>query len=188
MHPDVERALIFAAVAHKGQLRKGLDEPYINHPAGVMEDAIAVGLSVDAQVAAVLHDVVEDTGVTFQTLEQADFSPRARLLVRLLTKWWKTSDVPPDVAAVYRTAYYAAILTDPDATTLKLLDRARNLTDAVRIVDTRLKWVSKYFAKTLSELEPLRDANLNEGAGALYYRALGALERVLLATALPIDI
>ncbi len=178
MNPEVERALIFAARAHQGQLRKGLLEAYINHPAKVMEDAIAAGLPVDAQVAATLHDVVEDTDVTHEDLEREGFSKRSRLLVRLLTKWW-SKETPPDVVAIYKPAYYTAIRTDRDAIALKLLDRTDNLRGALRILGSHVDWVQRYHTKTVVEFGALTVENQNRYADAAYFEALRALGMAL---------
>src|SRR5437763_16657505 len=63
----VTRAFRFAAAAHEGQLRRS-GEPLITHPVGVA--SICAGLRLDDQTiaAALLHDVVEDTGVELDTL------------------------------------------------------------------------------------------------------------------------
>lgn len=62
------QAIIFAAQAHDGATRKGGEVPYIVHP---MEAAtIAAAMTDDEEViaAAVLHDVIEDCGITAQEL------------------------------------------------------------------------------------------------------------------------
>lgn len=74
------QAVIFAAQAHDGALRKGGDVPYIVHP---METAaIAAALTDDEEViaAAILHDVIEDCGVTQEEL-CARFGERVARLV-----------------------------------------------------------------------------------------------------------
>jgi (p)ppGpp synthase/HD superfamily hydrolase len=67
----LEAALAFAAVAHQGQRRKGTAVPYIVHPVGVMLVLMAAG-ETDAEVlaAALLHDTVEDAGITLAELRQ----------------------------------------------------------------------------------------------------------------------
>ena len=78
------RAVAFAAYAHDGQFRKGGALPYIVHP---METAaIAATMTNDPEVlaAAVLHDVVEDCGITESEL-RVKFGRRVAMLV--MTVW-----------------------------------------------------------------------------------------------------
>ena len=64
-----ERAVKFATKAHRGQKRKYTDEPYIMHPLAVAEIVRTVSDHTEEMlVAAVLHDVVEDTDVTIQDI------------------------------------------------------------------------------------------------------------------------
>ena len=76
----VSDAMIFAACAHDGMLRKGTNVPYIVHPAEVA--AIASTLTDDPEIlaAAVLHDVIEDCGVTEETLRERFGAKVARLV------------------------------------------------------------------------------------------------------------
>jgi (p)ppGpp synthase/HD superfamily hydrolase len=56
-------ALVFAADAHRCQVRKGFDHvPYISHLLGVAALAIEAGADEDLAIAALLHDAVEDQG------------------------------------------------------------------------------------------------------------------------------
>jgi len=55
---------LLAARAHAGQLRRGGDVPYINHPLAVAAMAAAHTEDEDVLCAALLHDVVEETDVT----------------------------------------------------------------------------------------------------------------------------
>jgi len=75
------KALKIAYTAHQGQFDKG-GQPYILHP-------IRVALNCkteDEKIAALLHDVVEDTSVTIEELQQAGFSPNVLDAVISLTK------------------------------------------------------------------------------------------------------
>lgn len=63
----LSRAIAIAAKAHEGQFDRG-GAPYILHPLRVM---LAVGFDEDRQIAAVLHDVLEDTDVTVEDLADA---------------------------------------------------------------------------------------------------------------------
>ena len=76
----IERALQIAARAHEGQRDKeGL--PYILHPLRVM-----MGVEgEEAQIVAVLHDVVEDTSVTLDDLRQAGFREGTLAAVECVT-------------------------------------------------------------------------------------------------------
>ena len=66
----VSRALVFASKMHDGMFRKGTNVPYIVHPVEVAE--IVASMTDDEHViaAALLHDVMEDCGVTRQELEE----------------------------------------------------------------------------------------------------------------------
>jgi hypothetical protein len=76
----IEKALQIAAKAHEGQRDKeGL--PYILHPLRVM----AAVAGEDAQIAAILHDVIEDTPVTADDLRAAGFSQTVVAAVVRLT-------------------------------------------------------------------------------------------------------
>jgi len=57
-----ERALLFAARKHAGQIRKGTPAPYISHVIGVASLVLEAGGDEDLAIAALLHDVVEDCG------------------------------------------------------------------------------------------------------------------------------
>ena len=89
----VSDAMIFAACAHDGMLRKGTSLPYIVHPAEVA--AIAATLTDDPHIlaAALLHDVMEDCGVGEEELVQR-FGPRVAQLVKS-----ETEDILKEVCA-----------------------------------------------------------------------------------------
>ena len=89
----VNEAIVFAAQAHDGMRRKRNDTPYILHP---MEAAVIVSTMTDDQsviAAAVLHDVVEDAGITMEEIEEK-FGARVRELVACETEN-KRADRPP---------------------------------------------------------------------------------------------
>lgn len=89
----VSEAIAFAVKVHDGMRRKKSDLPYILHP---MEAAVIVGTMTDDQnliAAAALHDVVEDTGVTIEEVEEK-FGKRVSELVAAETED-KRADLPP---------------------------------------------------------------------------------------------
>lgn len=77
----LERAIAIAAAAHAGATDKG-GQPYILHPLRVM---LAVD-STEAKIAAVLHDVVEDTDWTLARLYQEGFSETVLQALDALTR------------------------------------------------------------------------------------------------------
>lgn len=88
----VSEAIIFAVKAHDGMRRKNTNVPYILHP---LEAASIVGTMTDDQeiiAAAILHDVVEDTNVPMDMIEEK-FGKRVRDLVLSETEN-KRSDLP----------------------------------------------------------------------------------------------
>src|SRR5205085_2132352 len=80
----IVRAFTFAAKAHEGQQRRS-GEPFIMHPVGVA--TICAGLRLDEQTiaAALLHDVVEDTGTELATVRE-EFGEEIAALVDGVTK------------------------------------------------------------------------------------------------------
>jgi (p)ppGpp synthase/HD superfamily hydrolase len=170
------RAATFAASAHVGQTRRGLPDPYINHPLRVAHHAAQAELGEDAVVAALLHDVVEDTAHTWDDLRTAGFSERTITLARLLTKWWESGDEGDDTD---KAAYYARILEDRDAVALKLLDRTDNLQDVARIVTSRRDFAEKYLKKTRREFPPLLDRCDNAYVRRVFQDRVATLEAAL---------
>ena len=81
----LERAIQFATQAHEGQFRKYTHDPYITHPLAVMEIVRGVpGHTEEMLVAAVLHDVVEDTDVSLMEIQE-EFGDAVSDLVLHLT-------------------------------------------------------------------------------------------------------
>ena len=66
--PALYDAIQLAARAHHHQVRKGTEIPYIVHPLAVAGLLIRVSTPEPAVIAALLHDVVEDTPVTIQEI------------------------------------------------------------------------------------------------------------------------
>lgn len=63
-------ALDLAAKAHEGQLRKLGDIPYITHPVGVGMLLLDSRCSEDVIISGILHDVIEDTDLTYMDIKQ----------------------------------------------------------------------------------------------------------------------
>ncbi len=60
--PKFKEALVYAAEAHAGQLRKGTRIPYLSHLLAVTAIALDNGATEDEAIGALLHDAVEDAG------------------------------------------------------------------------------------------------------------------------------
>jgi GTP pyrophosphokinase len=73
------RAYRYSAAAHEGQFRKG-GAPYITHPLAVAEILASWHLDAQTLIAALLHDVVEDTGVRTEDIAREFGKPVAQLV------------------------------------------------------------------------------------------------------------
>ena len=108
----VSEAIVFAAKAHDGMRRKKSEVPYLLHP---MEAAVIVGTMTDDQsviAAAILHDVVEDAGITPEEIEEV-FGQRVRELVASETED-KRGDLPADSTWRIRKEETLAVLRNTD--------------------------------------------------------------------------
>ena len=115
----LERAIEIAAKFHSGQVDKA-GQPYVLHPLRLM---FAVRTPQE-RMAAVLHDVVEDTDMTLADLAREGFSQEVVAAVQALTKHPGESRID----AAHRAA------ADPIARAVKLADVADNM-DLLRIAD-----------------------------------------------------
>lgn len=77
----LDKAIILAIKAHKGQVDKAGDD-YILHPIRVM----AKLETEEERIIGVLHDVVEDTDITFEQLKEEGFSPEVISALKCLTR------------------------------------------------------------------------------------------------------
>jgi len=83
----IKRAHKFAELAHKDQSREFTEEPYITHPeetAKLLWEVTNGKASDEEYMAAILHDVVEDTSITLQVIGQ-NFGEEVMSLVKELT-------------------------------------------------------------------------------------------------------
>ena len=88
----VSKAIVFSTAAHDGMRRRKSESPYILHP---LEVATIIGTMTDDQeviAAGLLHDVVEDAGVTIEEIEEK-FGKRVKELVASETEN-KREDLP----------------------------------------------------------------------------------------------
>ena len=122
---EVERAFRYAEAAHEGQMRK-TGHPYITHPTAVAH--ILAGMRMDPQtlMAALLHDVIEDTGVGKKTLAEAFGSDVAELVdgVSKLTTIFKSR---AEAQAENFQKMAMAMARDIRVILVKLADRLHNM-------------------------------------------------------------
>src|SRR5919202_1752381 len=90
----LRRACTFAAEAH-GEQKRASGDPYIAHPLAVALTLAEMRLDASALVAAVLHDVPEDTGVPLEDVER-EFGAEVAHLVDGVTKLGKMHWLPED--------------------------------------------------------------------------------------------
>lgn len=124
--PPILKALEFAALAHHGQVRKGVREvPYISHPAAVGLILARAGMSTAVVMAGVLHDTVEDTQVTEEDIRN-EFGAEVAGLVAEVTL---DSSLPHEEQKV---KYLAHIRTaSVEAKAISAADKIANLTNVI---------------------------------------------------------
>ena len=124
----VSEAIIFAATAHDGMHRKKSQIPYVLHP---MEASVIVGTITDKQeviAAAILHDVVEDAGITIEEIRER-FGERVMELVASETEN-KREELPPEQTWRIRKEESLEVLrttNDPDVIVLWIGDKLSNI-------------------------------------------------------------
>lgn len=156
------RAQAFATRAHEkvDQRRKYTGEPYITHPAAVVELVRGVPHTEAMICAAWLHDTVEDTPTTLRDIERA-FGPEVGALVEQLTDVSRLEDGARFVRKAIDRRHTAA--ASPTAKTIKLADLIDN---ARSILAMDPKFAAVYLAEMALLLEVLR-----EGDATLWARA-----------------
>jgi uncharacterized protein (UPF0147 family) len=118
------KALLYAAEAHRNQRRKGAaQEPYLNHLVEVLDLVVHAtdGTDMDIVMAALLHDVVEDTSTSYEDVA-ANFGERVAQIVR------ESSDDMSLPKTERRRARIAAMpLKSREARLVKIADVISNL-------------------------------------------------------------
>ena len=148
---NVRRAYRFADEAHLGQLRNS-GEPYITHPIAVAQQCADWKLDAQALMAALLHDAIEDCGVTKPELIERFGAPVAEL-VDGLTKLEKLElNTREENQAESFRKMLLAMARDVRVILIKLADRTHNmrtLSDA-----PREKW-ARISSETLDIYSPI---------------------------------
>ncbi len=123
---NVRRAYRFADEAHLGQIRNS-GEPYITHPIAVAQQCAEWKLDAQALMAALLHDAIEDCGVTKPELIERFGAPVAEL-VDGLTKLEKLEfNTQEENQAESFRKMLLAMARDVRVILIKLADRTHNM-------------------------------------------------------------
>ena len=133
----VEDALNYASNAHQGQLRES-GEPFIEHPIATALRLADMRLDTTTIQAALLHDVMEDCGISFQQLE-SDFGIDVAKLVDGVTKLKRLDMISENSAMLKQIAkpeatraaslrkMLVAMADDVRVVLIKLSDRLHNM-------------------------------------------------------------
>ncbi|HEY5108470.1 MAG TPA: bifunctional (p)ppGpp synthetase/guanosine-3',5'-bis(diphosphate) 3'-pyrophosphohydrolase [Acidimicrobiales bacterium] len=147
----IVRAAETATLAHAGQTRRS-GEPYITHPIAVAGIVADLGLDAQTVAAALLHDAVEDTGVTTEIIDR-DFGPDVALIVEGVTKLDRLQfDSKEAQQAATVRKMLVAMADDWRVLIIKLADRLHNM----RTLSVMPEWKQRRTAQeTLDIYAPL---------------------------------
>ncbi|HVZ45086.1 MAG TPA: bifunctional (p)ppGpp synthetase/guanosine-3',5'-bis(diphosphate) 3'-pyrophosphohydrolase [Ramlibacter sp.] len=148
---QVRRAYRFADEAHLGQMRAS-GEPYITHPIAVAAQCAEWKLDAQALMAALLHDAIEDCGVTKEELVEK-FGPPVAELVDGLTKLDRLQfDTREESQAESFRKMLLAMARDVRVILVKLADRTHNMRTLEDV--PREKW-RRISSETLDVYAPI---------------------------------
>lgn len=157
-------AVTFAEQAHRGQVRKYTGEPYIVHPLEVASIVATVSKDEDVIIAALLHDVVEDCGITCDQISKA-FGMRVAKMVSDVTDISRPHDGNRATRKAMDRIHVGAGW--PESHTIKLADLISN-TQSITQHDPEF---AEVYLEEKRELLPY----LMDGSWELHKRALALL-------------
>lgn len=139
---QIEKAFRFSWNAHKDQLRKS-GEPFFAHPVAVAFILAEQQLDAVTITAALLHDVLEDTAVTYDTLK-LEFGEVVAQLVDGVTKirTFQTASIQERQAETYRKMILS-MAKDLRVIIIKFADRLHNLRTLKYLDPTRIQEIAQ---------------------------------------------
>lgn len=148
----------FASKAHGGQKRKDTDDGFFVHPLRVCRGVRQyAGSTEEMVIAAILHDVLEDTNVMAEEIEERFGSKVAQLCIELVNPSIKHSSL----SRVERKAIDREHLktVSREAKIIKLFDRIDNVTDLRKVHPKRMGWALIYLEESWLLAEVLKDVD-----------------------------
>ncbi|MBQ3755086.1 MAG: bifunctional (p)ppGpp synthetase/guanosine-3',5'-bis(diphosphate) 3'-pyrophosphohydrolase, partial [Clostridia bacterium] len=150
-YAEIKKAYDFAKAAHEGQKRSS-GEDYFVHPCAVVEILADFGFDSSTVIAAFLHDVLEDTDVTDEQLQQ-EFGMEIFSLVEGVTKLDKLQFVNREEAQAENfRKIFVAMAKDLRVIIIKLADRLHNMRSLQFLEPDRQKRIAQ---ETLDIYAPL---------------------------------
>ena len=149
----IEEAYKFAEEAHKGQMRKS-GEPYIHHLIEVCYILADIGCGPSTLIAGLLHDVVEDTDVSLETIKEK-FGEDVMNIVDSLTKIQRLKlSHKSEAEFVFEDhrKIFLGMAKDVRAILIKLADRLHNMRTLSSLSEERQKVLSR---ETLEVFAPI---------------------------------
>ncbi len=154
----VERAASFASLHHKGQSRKYTGEPYITHPQAVVGIVSTIPHTEEMLAAAWLHDTVEDTPATIESIKY-HFGDKVAEYVGFLTDVSKPNDGNRKVRKALDRVHISN--APAEVQTIKLADLIHN-TESIIAHDPKFAKVYLVEARLLIEVLEYGDSALIE--------------------------
>lgn len=148
----IEKAYTFAQKAHQDHTRYS-GEPYFVHPAAVAKHLAELGMDAPTIAAALLHDAIEDVGVTPESVEK-EFGPEVLFLVEGVTKLGKHKYQGGERHAESLRRLLVATASDVRVLIVKLADRHHNMTTLEHVPEEKRRRIA---LETLEIYAPIAD-------------------------------
>ncbi|WP_032093699.1 MULTISPECIES: bifunctional GTP diphosphokinase/guanosine-3',5'-bis pyrophosphate 3'-pyrophosphohydrolase [Pasteurellaceae] len=180
----VKRAFIIARDAHEGQTRSS-GEPYITHPVAVASIIAEMRLDHEAVMAALLHDVIEDTPYTEQQLK-AEFGTSVAEIVEGVSKLDKLKfRTRKEAEAENFRKMILAMTRDIRVVLIKLADRTHNMRTLSALRPDKRRRIAKETLEIYAPLahrlgiEHIKNELEDLGFEAMYPQRYAVLQKVI---------